>query len=294
MKRFGVCLAALTAAFLTPATAQDRARSPLAILNESPDSAWVEIPREDLLVMDLPSGRIIIEMRPDLAPAHVERIKTLTKEGFYDGVVFHRVIDGFMAQGGDPTATGQGGSEYPDLPGEFIREGGVLGEHIIGRDDAAAQVGFIGTVPVGTQPPTLTKFLNLETYRLWGLHCPGVMSMARTNDPNSANSQFFLMFGNSRGGLDQTYTVWGNIVDGFSNARRINRGEPPARPTPIVRMRMMEDLPPEEQVTITYLSPDSEAFAEFFILTRRMTEDHFVEDMCGIDVPRRINGELKL
>ena len=288
MKRFGVCLAA---AALFSASAAAQPRSPLDILNSAPDEDWVEIPRENLLVMDLPSGRIIIEMRPDLAPAHVERIKTLTKQGFYDGVVFHRVIDGFMAQGGDPTATGQGGSDLPDLPGEFLRVGGVLNEHIIGRDDDAAQIGYLGTVPVGTQPPTLPRFLAEDTYALWGLHCPGVMSMARTNDPNSANSQFFLMFGNSRSGLDRTYTVWGNIVSGFSNARRINRGEPPARPTPIVRMRMMEDLPAEEQGVFTHLRTDSAAFREVLVTTRRMTDDNYVEDMCGIDVPVRINGE---
>src|SRR3954471_10914191 len=117
---------------------------------------------ENTIYMDLPNGRVVIELRPDIAPAHVNRIKELAREGFYDGVPFHRVIEGFMAQGGDPGGTGSGGSDKPDLKAEFSR-----------------------------QP-----------------HVRGVCSMARTNDPHSANSQFFICFDDA-GFLDGKYTVWG-------------------------------------------------------------------------------------
>src|SRR5690242_4589355 len=145
---------------------------------------------ENTIYMDLPKGRVTIALRPDLAPNHVARIKELAREGFYDGVVFHRVIPGFMAQGGDPTGTGMGGSEKPDLPAEFSKEP----------------------------------------------HVRGVCSMARTQNPNSANSQFFICFDDARF-LDGQYTVWGEVTDGMDLIDALPKGEPPANPGKIVKMR---------------------------------------------------------
>ncbi len=141
------------------------------------------------LVLNLDSGGdVVIRLRPDLAPGHVERIKQLVNEGFYDGLVFHRVIDGFMAQGGDPTGTGTGGSKYPDLKAEF----------------------------------------NAEP------HVRGAVSMARTNNPNTANSQFFIVFDDARF-LDKQYTVWGNVVEGMDHVDANPKGEPPRTPGKIVK-----------------------------------------------------------
>ena len=128
-------------------------------------------------------GDVVIKLRPDLAPGHVERIASLAKEGFYDGVKFHRVIPGFMAQGGDPTGTGMGGSELPDLKAEF----------------------------------------NAEP------HVRGTCSMARTNQPNTANSQFFICFDDARF-LDKQYTVWGNVESGMEHVDALPVGEPPRQP----------------------------------------------------------------
>ena len=149
---------------------------------------------ENTLIMETTKGRVVIELRPDLAPGHVERIKTLARQGFYDGVVFHRVIDGFMAQTGDPTGTGTGGSELPDLKAEF----------------------------------------NAEP------HVRGVCSMARTNAPNSANSQFFIVFDDARF-LDKQYTVWGKVTEGMENVDKIKRGEPVRDPDRIVSMKVAAD-----------------------------------------------------
>ena len=132
---------------------------------------------ENTLVLVLDDGEVTIRMRSDLAPNHVERIKRLVREGFYDGVVFHRVIPGFMAQTGDPTGTGTGGSSYPDLRAEFSRE----------------------------------------------RHVRGTVSMARTPDPNSANSQFFIMF-EPAPHLDGQYTIWGEVVDGMDVVDQIKKG----------------------------------------------------------------------
>ena len=134
------------------------------------------------------SGDVVIKLRPDLAPGHVERITELAGEGFYDGVVFHRVIDGFMAQGGDPTGTGMGGSDKPDLKAEF----------------------------------------NAEP------HVRGTCSMARTQVPDSANSQFFICFGDAEF-LDGQYTVWGQVESGMEHIDALPKGEPPASPGKIVK-----------------------------------------------------------
>lgn len=263
------------------------------ILAAAPESDWVEIDPTNLIVMELPSGPMIIELQPKLAPAHVRQLRTLTQRGFYDGTIFHRVIEGFVAQGGDPTGTGMGDSDLPDIPGEFVNEfQNVQDKAIIGRDLQAAQIGFVGTVPVGAQAATLNKLLVGQEPAIWGLHCQGVMSMARAGDPNSANSQFFVLLADSRNQLDQGYTVWGKVVDGYENARRINRGEPPARPTPVVRARMMTQLPVSEQTKVEHLDPASDTFREYLVQTRRMTEDGYFDNICSIDVPVRINGEL--
>jgi peptidylprolyl isomerase len=145
------------------------------------------------LIMTLPTGEVTIRLRPDLAPGHVARIKELAAEGFYDGVVFHRVIAGFMAQGGDPTGTGGGGSKKPNLQAEF------------------------STAP----------------------HARGVCSMARTSNPHSANSQFFICLADSRF-LDNQYTVWGEVTSGMEHVDALPKGEPPRAPGKIVSMKVAD------------------------------------------------------
>ena len=146
------------------------------------------------LTLETTKGPVVIRMRPDLAPNHVAHIKKLVSEGFYDGIVFHRVIDGFMAQTGCPHGTGTGGSKYPNLKQEF----------------------------------------NAEP------HVRGVCSMARASDPNSANSQFFIVFDDATF-LDRKYTVWGQVVSGMENVDKIKRGEPVRDPDSIVSMKVMAD-----------------------------------------------------
>lgn len=150
---------------------------------------------ENTIVMTLESGPVTIKLRPDLAPGHVERIKELAREGFYDGVVFHRVIPGFMAQGGDPTGTGTSGSNKPNLKAEFSREP----------------------------------------------HVRGVCSMARTPNPNSANSQFFINF-NENSFLNGQYTVYGQVIAGMEHVDKITRGEPPANPDRMITVRVAADV----------------------------------------------------
>jgi peptidylprolyl isomerase len=149
---------------------------------------------QNTLVVELKTGKVLIKLRPDLAPKHVERAKTLAKQGFYNGLKFHRVIDGFMAQTGDPTGTGTGGSKLPDLPAEFTRE--------------AYKRGSIGA--------------------------------ARTQDPNSANSQFFICYEGCRP-LTGQYTLWGEVIEGMEHVDKIARGEPPARPDVMQKVYLLAD-----------------------------------------------------
>jgi len=163
-----------------------------------------QVSDEDVLFLDLSTGgRVKIVMRPDVAPNHVERIRTLTREGFYNGLTFHRVIDGFMAQGGDPTGTGQGGSKYPDLKAEF------------------------NDLP----------------------HVRGAVAMARAKDNDSANSQFYIVLQPVLK-LDRTYTVWGRVVSGMEFVDAIEKGEPPANPSKIIRASIAADhVPPPAPAT---------------------------------------------
>jgi cyclophilin family peptidyl-prolyl cis-trans isomerase len=150
---------------------------------------------DNTIIMTLKDDcKVTIALRPDLAPKHVAQIKALTAEKFYDGIIFHRVIDGFMAQTGDPTGTGMGGSKLPDIPAEF----------------------------------------SSEPFKR------GTLGMARSQDPNSANSQFFIMFAEGDF-LNGQYTVFGEVTDGMDCVDAITRGEPPANPDKIVSMKLMKD-----------------------------------------------------
>ena len=150
---------------------------------------------ENTIVMETTKGKVVIELLPDLAPNHVARIKELAREKFYDGIVFHRVIDGFMAQTGDPTGTGMGGSDKPDLKAEFS---------------------------------------NMS-------HIRGTCSMARSQNPNSANSQFFICFDDAPW-LNKQYSVWGQVIEGMDAIDQIKKGEPVRDPDSIVTMRVAADI----------------------------------------------------
>ncbi len=190
------------------------------------------------LVLNLSSGGdVVIRLRPDLAPGHVARIKELVEEGFYDGVVFHRVIPGFMAQGGDPTGTGMGGSDRPDLAPDHVARIRELAEEGFYNGVPFHRVidGFMaqGGDPTGTGTGGSSK-PNLKAEFSRAPHVRGTASMARTNDPNSANSQFFICFDDC-GFLDGQYTVWGEVVEGMEHVDALPKGEPPRTPGKIVK-----------------------------------------------------------
>lgn len=266
----------------------------LKSITEADDNSWRPLDPENTLLMDLPTGLVVIELRPDLAPINAGRIRELVREGFYDGLSFHRVIEGFVAQGGDPKGDGTGGSTKPDIKGEFTKYQSKISNFTpIGRDRIAAQVGFIDGMKVAGQPKSLANFLTSGETNMWGIHCPGTMSMARATDPDSGNSQFFFVIGDSRQSLDSRYSVWGWVVHGLRHSKRIARGEPPTRPTPIVRVRLAADVPPAERPDIQVFKTSDPKFKTYLEKTGRIT-DGLVRDICDINVPVKVDGDVKL
>jgi len=227
----------------------------------APDASnWRALDPEHTLYIDTTQGRIVVELVPEAAPRHVSRIKELTREGFYDGLVFHRVIEGFMAQTGDPLGTGQGDSDKPDLQAEFeFRRSAATPFAPLPNGEATR--GFVRTLSVATQPDAMMTLTKDAAAAAWGLHCPGVASMARTNDPNSANSQFFLMRGVSTG-LDRKYTAWGRVIWNQAAVMKLAVGEPPARPDRMLKVRIAADLPAGERPPLYVLDAGGPAFAE--------------------------------
>lgn len=294
MIRLMLVMAAFLAASAAFADDDEPSLTPQQILEGADDALWRTVDQDDLLYMDLPAGLVIIEMRADFAPAHVEQIKTLVRDGFYNGLTFHRVVEGFVAQGGDPKADGTGHSHLPNIAGEFTREtSNVEYATAIGRDRIAARVGYIDGMPFGAEPEGLRDFRSDRRVELWGLHCPGVMSMARAADPNTANSQFFIVIGDSRLSLDRRYTAWGIILDGYEATRRIVRGEPPNRPTPIIRARLGSDTPANEQRKIEVFRTDSETFVRYLKARSELDDSGYMKDICSVKVPVRINGKIE-
>jgi len=184
---------------------------------------WRAIAPENLLVIDTAKGRILVEMEPRMAPRAVERIRTLADQGFYDGHKFHRVIPDFMAQTGDPLGTGQGGSELPDLAGEFeFRRGRDAGFTPV-APTPRGQAGLVGSMPVVTQPDAQMMVTADFKAGAQGLFCPGVAGMARAGAPDSANSQFFLMSA-AKDSLNGLYTPFGRVVAGLDVVRALEPG----------------------------------------------------------------------
>jgi peptidylprolyl isomerase len=255
-------------------------------LAQAPDPLrWRALDPEETLYVDTDHGRIVIEMYPEIAPDHVARIKTLAREGFYDGLTFHRVIDGFMAQGGDPLGTGEGASALPDLQAEFRFRRGPEMPFVEAARQAGARQGFYKALPIATQNDELMESTSDGRVAAWGLHCPGVASMARWEDFDSANSQFFLMRA-AYPSLDSYYSIWGRVVWGMDSLLALEPGDPPVTPQRIVRVRVAADLPPEERAPIYVMRTDTPDFRRLLERQRRERGADF--SLCDVEVPARV------
>jgi peptidylprolyl isomerase len=265
----------------------------MALADNPPDpTEWRTLDPDNTLYIDTTMGRIVIEMYPEIAPEHVARVRTLAGRGFYDGLSFHRVIDGFMAQGGDPRGTGEGGSDLPDLPPEFLFrrgpdmpfvEAGVMRDN---QGRIAQRSGFYKMLPIETQPDDLMARSLDGRATAWGMHCPGVVSMARFAEPDSANSQFFIMRA-AYPALDKRYSIWGRVVWGLDAVQAFPVGEPPS-PTPVMtRVRVGSSLAESERTRLLVLRTDSPAFRDLVEDTRRRVrrEPERIFSLCDVEIP---------
>ena len=251
---------------------------------------WVQIDPDNLLIIDTNHGRIVAELYPKFAPKTVEQIKALARRHFYDGLTFFRVIDTFMDQTGDPTNTGQGGSDLPNVPGEFTFVRDQAFPFITVNQQGVTTLGISDFMPAASQSDALMTMTASGSVQGWGLFCAGVLGMARADDPNSGNSQFFLMRG-ANDGLNHKYTAFGRVLVGMDVVKLIKTGEPVPDPQDkMVRVRLASDLPAGEAYQLTRLSTSS-AFYRYEI---NKTHDAKGADFspCDMDILTNTNPDL--
>jgi peptidylprolyl isomerase len=253
---------------------------------QTPDARnWRQVDPENTLYIDTVHGRIVVELYPEVAPRHVERIKALTRAGYYDGLSFHRVIDDFMAQTGDPLGTGEGASTLPDLREEFMFRRGPDMPFVEAAVQSRARLGFYKALPIESQPDAQMAVTSDGRVSANALHCQGVVSMARADDPNSANSQFFIMRAPNTA-LDKRYTIFGRVVWGLDAVMRLAVGNPPPNPDRMLAVRIAADLPETERAPIYVLRTDGPQFRDLIEDTRRERRADF--SVCDVQIPARV------
>lgn len=227
---------------------------------------WRKVDPENLLMLTVKRQDILIELRPDLAPKHVEQIRKVTRDGNYNLLPFHRVIDDFMAQGGEVTAIYMLDKPYPMLKAEFTfdRKPGEQPVQWFAKTNDGDSVGYYqGLIVQGQSDETA---MLTGTAKTWALHCPGIASMARTNEPDTADTQFFLMR-QSNANLDKEYTVWGRAVSGLDIIRGIKAGPPetdgrlaPAAADKLSKAQIVADIAEYKRPTVYVQRTDGPAF----------------------------------
>ena len=274
------CAAEEQASVTKTAQATTAVASPVKSGVNAPAEAWRDLDPENTLYIDLEYGRVVLELYPEIAPLHVAQIKTLVRQRFYDGITFHRVIEGFMNQTGDPKGDGTGDSQLPDIQGEFtFRRAASMPVTLVGARSQGGKdigVGFYKALPVATQPSSQAILTKDGKVAAFGLHCKGVTSMARTSDPNSANSQFFLMRDIAEH-LDAQYSIWGNTVLGHEHLTKIKVGSKGENPTfvPDVmkKVQIVADVPAAERVKVQVLKTDSPAFKNYLKTQKKKVKE---------------------
>jgi peptidylprolyl isomerase len=271
-------------------TAVLAASGPVVAQTASPE--WRTIAPENLLIIDTAKGRILVELEPRMAPLSVERIRTLADQGFYDGLKFHRVISDFMAQTGDPLGTGEGGSELPDIDGEFqFRRGRDLGFVNVATGQAGL-LGFAGSMPVFTQPDAQMMVTADFKTAAQALFCPGVLGMARNQDPHSANSQFFIMTGSNES-LNGLYAPFGRVLAGLDVVRALKPGAEAANgrvedPDLMTRARTAAALPERQRPVVRVRTTSSPAFTAMVEQVRTERGARFT--VCDIQPIAEVTG----
>ncbi len=263
-------------------------------LPQTSSSDWRDLDPENTLYIKTKHGTFVIELYPEIAPKHVKQIKELTRQGFYNDIVFHRVIDGFMNQTGDPRGDGTGDSSLPDIKGEMVfrRSPSDMKLVLIGNEISPlgdVETGFYKALPMASKPAAqamLTKDGKVEAF---GLHCKGIASMARGQSVDSANSQFFLMRANYPS-LNAKYTVWGTVLWGRDALDKIKEGVVGQTknfvPDVMEKVQIAADVPKSERINVQVLKTDSKAFREY--VKSKKGKGGKYPSICDIEVPNRL------
>jgi peptidylprolyl isomerase len=290
-------LAPLTIALVALAAGQALAAKPLPAAAAPapvapPTDADMRTPDpKDLLVIETTKGRILVELNDLAAPSTADRVRTLARQGVYDGRVFFRVIDNFMDQTGDPVDSGVGASSLPNLQPEFtFKRGSDTPFGLVFRSNGVEE-GFVGSLPVISQTMDLGLLTADHRVQAWGTYCPGVLGMARSDDPASANSQFFFMRTNANSvdhanhALDKTYTAFGRILAGQDVVDAIKTGEPVAAPQDkMIGVKVVADMPEAARPKVRVVDAAS-PWAKAAIQRAMATSTPLDFSVCDVKLP---------
>ena len=270
-------------------------RSSAEIVETAAASDWRAFDPENMLYIELERGRVVVALSEHLAQGHVEQTKTLAREGFYDGLSFYRVIEGFVAQGGDVFEKRDTGKAKKALPAEFEEPLGkdLPVTYLSDEDGYASKVGFLGGLPVG---------VDKKDKAIWHLHCTGAFAFGRTNEKDSASTEFYITLQPQRY-LDRNLTVFGRVVQGMDHVQALQRVAPAAEEgddlgETIKTIRVAADVPEEERLNLEYLRDDTETFAAYAEARRNRPEEFFYYrpdhlDVCALAIPVRETPALE-
>lgn len=293
-------LAVLVAAptLAADATQPPKRKSAQDIIDAAPASAWRDLDPANTLYMELPGGRVVIELAPGFAPEHVANIKTMAKGGFWDGLTVYRVQDNFVAQFGDADGDEAGKAKpYPEttkrhLPAEFTRsDKGVRFDRLPDVDGWAPQVGFADGFPAARDP---------KTGKLWMTHCYGAVGAGRSNPPDSSiAAELYVVIGQAPRALDHQLTMVGRVLKGMELLSAMPRGpapmgfyEKPEQRVPILSIKLASDVPEDQRTPLQLLRTDSQAFIDATEARRNRVDDFYTEpaghiDLCNVPLPMR-------
>jgi peptidylprolyl isomerase len=250
------------------------------------EADWRAPDPQNVLVIDTNRGRIIVELAPLAAPKSAAQVRDLARSGFYDGRAFFRVIDDFMDQTGDPQDNGLGGSTKPNLQGEFTFRRGGTTPMIVIDSEGGREKGFLGALPVMSQPAALASMTVDHTVNAAPMFCAGVVGMARATDPDSGNSQFFLMR-NAQHNLDGQYTAVGRVIAGEDVVKSIKTGEPVAPPQDkMLKVRVLADIPTAERPSVRVIDTGGPWFAAE--VARVKAEKLVGLSPCDLNLPSQV------
>jgi peptidylprolyl isomerase len=248
------------------------------------EPGWRVVDPQDALVVDTTRGRVIVELRPELAPRSVERVKALARMHVYDGLLFHRVLPGRFAQTGDPDNKDGGKSSLPNLPPEFLVDDLPASAMTVVRRASDGVEGFVGSSPVAALQPTAVV-PGHAGLRAWGAVCGGVLGMGRDEPRDSGNSEIFFTQTANRY-LDHDYSVVGRILVGQAAIDALAPGFPPAHPDRMVTVRVLADLPAAERPRVDVMDEAGPAFAALVGKTRQARGADFT--VCDVETPARV------